>query len=443
MAPRADRLISRREQSPPLEAHCADSPRGVRRSGLARAPGHRLGAGAEPARRTQQPPGEPAPVPTAASTASTTTAAPTAPVAPSVAREATGPDASLEHDVAALKEEVRSLRAEVAAARAPPPPKSTNTNDDRSKAPEKVSVIRPLGYEPLWPWILPPEGISVGGYLQSQYEAHQDSQDQLLQGGAPMNKNRFSVRRARVGLTGEWEYVAIALQLDANTTNGPQVDLRKAEASLQYRPDRSKPPIVMATLGQFDTPFGYELVESPHTRWFMERSTASQAFWPGEPDLGVRFAGALGFFRWTIALVNGEPLGEKSPYVLQDPNSAKDAVYRFGFDAKPVENVQTAGGVSAYRGTGFHAGTDATKSTIQWTDLNGDGTIRADRAGRDPRPGRDTVAELRALGRWSRPSDQRAHSSGCDEGVRRVHARVEHGPRPLRRRSHADEDRPA
>ena len=238
-----------------------------------------------------------------------------------------------------------------------------------------MAVVPPLGREAFWPWVLPPEGISVGAYLQSQYESHQDSQDQLFQGGAPMNKNRFSVRRARVGLTGEWEYAAIAVQLDANTTNGPQVDLRKAEASLQYRPDRSKPPILMATLGQFDTPFGYELVESPHTRWFMERSTASQAFWPGEPDVGVRLAGALGFFRWTIAGLNGEPLGEKSSYVLTDPNSAKDALFRFGFDVQPVENMQMAGGVSTLRGTGFHPGTDATKSSIQWTDQNGNGMI--------------------------------------------------------------------
>src|ERR1019366_7150136 len=94
-------------------------------------------------------------------------------------------------------------------------------------------------------------------------------------------------------LLGDWEYAAIAVEIDANTTSGPQVDLRKAEASLQYRPDRAKPPVLMATLGQFDTPFGYELVESPRTRWFMERSQASLAFWPAEPDLGVRLAGAL------------------------------------------------------------------------------------------------------------------------------------------------------
>lgn len=190
-----------------------------------------------------------------------------------------------------------------------------------------------------------------------------------------LNKNRFLVRRARVALLGDWEYAAVALELDANTTSGPQVDLRKAEASLQYRPDRSKPPILMATLGQFDTPFGYELVESPRTRWFMERSVASQAFWPAEPDLGIRLAGALRFFRWTLAAVNGEPLGEKSPYALQDPNSAKDVIFRFGFDALPREDLHIAGGVSSLRGRGFSPGADASKSGLQWQDLNDDGVI--------------------------------------------------------------------
>jgi Phosphate-selective porin O and P len=317
----------------------------------------------------------PASPPAAPSTAAAAPAASVAPSATPAAASSASSDATLRQDITALQDEVRSLRAEVQASRPPLMPNAARTPDDSRTAPAKPAAVRPLGYEPFWPWVLPPEGISLGGYLQTQYESHQDSQDQLLQGGASMNKNRFSVRRARVGLNGEWEYVAIALQLDANTTNGPQVDLRKAEASLQYRPDRSKPPIVMATLGQFDTPFGYELVESPQTRWFMERSVASQAFWPGEPDLGVRFAGALGFFRWTISLLNGEPLGEKSPYVLQDPNSAKDAVFRFGFDAKPVENVQTAGGISALRGTGFHAGADTTKSTLQWSDVNGDAMV--------------------------------------------------------------------
>jgi hypothetical protein len=191
-----------------------------------------------------------------------------------------------------------------------------------------------------------------------------------------MNQDRFLVRRARASFVGDWEYAAVALELDANTTSGPQVDLRKAEASLQYRPDRTKAPVVMATLGQFDTPFGYELVESPRTRWFAERSTLSRAFWPGEPDLGVRVAGALAFFRWTIAPINGEPLGEKSAYSLQDPNAAKDIVFRFGVDALPRDDLHVAGGVSAIRGRGFDPGTDATKATIRWVDQNEDGVVQ-------------------------------------------------------------------
>jgi phosphate-selective porin O/P len=285
-------------------------------------------------------------------------------------------------DVSALRAEVRALRAEAEeqrkqadkAASTPPAPPPPPPPVPAEPAPRKV---KPLGYEELWPWILPPEGLSVSGYVQAQYETHQDSQDQLNANGTLLNKDRFSIRRARVTLTGEWEYAAIALQLDGNTTNGPQVDLRKAEASLQYRPDRSRPPMVMATLGLFDAPFGYENVEASHTRYFMEPSTASQAFFPGQADLGVRFAGALGFFRWTLAMQNGEPLGAASPYVGQDPVAGKDVIARFGFDAQPRTNVQVAGGVSGLTGEGFSPGTLASGSSLQWHDINGTGAVEA------------------------------------------------------------------
>jgi hypothetical protein len=275
-------------------------------------------------------------------------------------------------DTAALRDEVKQLRADLdqlkmdqAAAAAPRVPGATPTLAPRT-----------LGAEAFWPWVMPPEGITLGGYLQSQYESHEDSVDQLQQGGTPLNQDRFSIRRLRVNVTGEWQYAAMAVELDANTTNGPQVDLRKAEVSLQYRPDRTRPPIVMATMGQFDVPFGYELVESPRTRMFMERSTASRAWFPGEPDLGFRLAGAASFFRWTIAALNGEPLGEKTGFALVDPNKGKDAVFRLGVDTHPLEDLTVAADVSALRGLGFHAGTDATSAGIQWKDLNEDGVIQ-------------------------------------------------------------------
>jgi hypothetical protein len=246
-----------------------------------------------------------------------------------------------------------------------------------SPAKEPDPPEHPLGWEAFRPWVVPPEGIATTGYVQLQYESHQDSRNQLFQGGALQNKDRFDVRRARLVATGEWQYTAFVLELDANTVNGPQVDLKKAEGSIQYRPDRTKPALVMATAGLFDTPFGYELVEVPRTRWFMEPSTAARALWPGTADVGVRFAGAAGFFRWTIAALNGHPQGEMSPYALQDPVGWKDVVLRFGVDAKPRGRFQIAGGISSTRGKGFHAGTDATKASVQWTDTNRDGVLQA------------------------------------------------------------------
>jgi len=282
---------------------------------------------------------------------------PASSVAPAPPPAGPAADGGLHDEVAALRAEVAALRGDVKAlAPAKPPPTASA-----------------LGYPGFWPWMLPPEGLSFASYVQTQYETHQDSQNQLSQDGALLNKDRFSIRRARVGVTGEWEYVAFALQLDGNTTNGPQVDLRKAEASLQYRPDRTKPPILMATLGLFDTPFGYELVEAPHLRWFMERTVASQALWPGEPDLGLRVSGAVGFFRWTIAGLNGNPLG--TTYAEQDPLSKKDVLFRFGFDTLVHDDLHLAGDVSAIRGTGFDAGSAATSPTLQFTDLNGSGSV--------------------------------------------------------------------
>jgi len=266
-------------------------------------------------------------------------------------------------DIEELREELRQLREEVAAQRA-----------DTIRPPAPSSIPKPLGYEAFWPWVTPPDGLSVSGYLQSQYQYNDSSQDQLTQSGQPLNQDRFSIHRARVQLAGEWQYAAMAVELDANTNNGPQVDLRKAEASLQYRPRHLRPPMIMATLGMFDVPFGYELVESPRTRWFMDRSVASQAWFPTEPDLGLRLAGALEWFRWTIAVTNGYPAG--ASFGLQDPSSSKDVVFRFGFDTTPVSDLNVAGDVSALRGKGFHPGTPASKASIQWIDQSESGIVQ-------------------------------------------------------------------
>jgi hypothetical protein len=221
-------------------------------------------------------------------------------------------------------------------------------------------------------------GISIGGYVQAQYEAHQDSEDQLRQGGVLLNQDRFVLRRARLRIEREWRYASVMTELDGNTTHGPSFSFLHAEASVMYRgpgKDAPSPPLVKLTMGLFDVPFGYELVESPRMRPFMERSVGSRAFFPSEPDMGVRLSGALGWFRYAVAIVNGEPRDEKSGFQLVDPNGSKDVVARVGVHVSPREDVELSGGFSMLKGQGFHKGTDATKNSLQWHDLNENGQI--------------------------------------------------------------------
>ena len=44
-------------------------------------------------------------------------------------------------------------------------------------------------------------------------------------------------------------------------------------------------------------------------------------------------------------------------------------------DVRPSDRVRVAGGVSALYGSGFHAGTDASKPAVSWVDLNQNGQI--------------------------------------------------------------------
>jgi hypothetical protein len=215
----------------------------------------------------------------------------------------------------------------------------------------------------------------VSGYLQTQFEFHQDSEDQLRQGGAVLNQDRFLVRRGRLRISRDWDWASIVFELDGNTTKGPSARIQKGEASLVYGRSKVKgePAILTLTAGMFDLPFGFEMTESAKVRWFMERSITSRALFPGEPDVGMKLHGGVAFLRYSVAVTNGEPLDERSGFGLQDPNANKDVTVRLGVDTKASELLSVAGGVSYNVGKGFHPGTDATKSTIAAQDSNGDG----------------------------------------------------------------------
>jgi hypothetical protein len=185
------------------------------------------------------------------------------------------------------------------------------------------------------------------------------------------------VRRARIILEREWDFSSVLIELNGDSTNGPNFGLYRAEASLVYRGgnDRLVPPLFQFTLGQFRSPFGGEQLESPRTRYFMERSTLAQAFFPTEIEAGLRVSGGFEWFRYSVALTNGEPLGAKT-FQLQSPTAPQDATVRVGGDIKHSDFGLNFG-FSALVGRGFHAGAVATKNTLSWSDLNGDNTFES------------------------------------------------------------------
>ncbi|PCC68918.1 Phosphate-selective porin O and P [Nannocystis exedens] len=219
-------------------------------------------------------------------------------------------------------------------------------------------------------------GVRVSGYIQSQYQWSQLSEDQIQQGGATLNQNRFMVRRGRLRVSGDWKWVAFDFELDGSTTRGPFVGVRQANASFVWRnPDAARPPYWMVTAGLTEAPFGHELRLGQREMMFMERSLGSLAFFPGPVDVGVRVRGGVAAFRYDLAVMNGAPLDDRAgARNTTDPTRAPDYLGRFGFAARPGEHA-VSGGVSLLYGTGFHRGSEATKNRLEWSDLNENGAI--------------------------------------------------------------------
>ena len=214
-------------------------------------------------------------------------------------------------------------------------------------------------------------------YLQAQYENHQESEDQLsADGRRELNQDRFLLRRGRVVIGFEHRWAQMVLELDVNTTSGVAFGIRQAEASLRLPPnDRGLSP-AMVTVGMFRTPFGYETPRSARDRVFTENSVAAQAFFPGESDLGARVQGALGWFRYAVAVVNGHPIDEPK-YGATAPISPRDVVGRVGVDLRAGTTHVTAG-LSALGGAGFHAGTPQGTDTLGVRDTSENGVLTPD-----------------------------------------------------------------
>ena len=219
--------------------------------------------------------------------------------------------------------------------------------------------------------------LTLTGFVQADYSAfRQSSQDELNPStGEPLNQSRFLLRRARFRAEIDYSIVGGALELDANTVNGPQVRPVGAEVYLAWRnPSNPSLPYLQLTIGEFKTPFGFEVLQSDKDRLFLERSNAERALFPGEYDLGIRLHGGWRFLRYAVSAMNGDPIGEKL-FPGRDPNQSKDLVGRIGVDFAIWKCLGLAAGFSADYGNGFHKGLPATKDTLVWRDTNEDGVV--------------------------------------------------------------------
>ncbi len=228
---------------------------------------------------------------------------------------------------------------------------------------------------PLWERL----GLRFSGFTQVDWVIHNQSSQNEINGstGLLLNHDRFELRREHLRLDIDQGLVLGRVEIDANTTNGPQVRPIDAEVSFRWpgkHDDARRWPELLATLGLMRIPFGYEVQELDYVRPFLERATVLQAFFPGEFDLGARLGARYRFVDAVIAVMNGNPLGNKVFPALA-PVNAKDVVGRLGIDVPIVKGVRFQAGASGVTGTGFHAGTPATKNQLVWQDQNGDGLV--------------------------------------------------------------------
>ena len=224
----------------------------------------------------------------------------------------------------------------------------------------------------------PLDGLQLSGFVQVDAVIYRQSSRDEIDGatGQPLNTQRFVIPRARLRADVDRGPIVAALELDANTLQGPTARILDAEitARVQAR-EPGAPPYLAATVGLMKIPFGLEIPQAETGRLFLERSTAALALFPGNYDLGVRLHGGYRFLRYSAVIMNGDPLVEKG-YGGLDLSSGKDVIARLGADTRPVDSVRVEIGLNGLTGQGLHRGTPTTKDVLVWRDANEDGLVQ-------------------------------------------------------------------
>lgn len=222
-----------------------------------------------------------------------------------------------------------------------------------------------------------PFRLRLSGYVQADAIVYRESSvDEINSAtGEPLNEQQFTITRGRLRAEAISSILSGTLELDANTVNGPAARIFEAEVSGRWAgPDEKAPPYVMATLGLMRIPFGADGPNQERSRLFLERATATRALFPGNYDLGARVSGGYRPFRYALAIMNGEPVGQVF-FPGRDTNGAKDIIGRIGINTYPHPKLHLEGGFSGLSGTGLHRGTPSTKDVLVWRDANENGLV--------------------------------------------------------------------
>jgi hypothetical protein len=232
-------------------------------------------------------------------------------------------------------------------------------------------ICAPASAEPLRP-VVSHDGVAVEltGYVQADAVPwSEDSIDELDAAGDPLNEERFLIRRARLRTEAHRGDLSGALEFDGNTANGATARLLGAQVNYGYK------RIVTGTAGLFKIPFGAEVPANERTKPFLEPPTFARALFPGNYDAGVMVHGEYGLARYSVAMMNGAPVGDAQWHGV-DPASSFELVGRLGASIDGPYRSHVDVGVSALTGSGLHAGTPPTKDELQWVDENQDGLVQ-------------------------------------------------------------------
>ncbi len=206
----------------------------------------------------------------------------------------------------------------------------------------------------------------------------QVSQDELDPATrAPLNQEHFGIPRASLRVDATRGPFSGELELEAFTTRAtsPEVSQTAGVRLDTLAAAWHQEELVAVVAGLFRIPFGQLTPTNPRVRDFLELPTMSRALFPGDSDAGVKAYGALGLARWSVAVMNGAPVGD-TQWKGADPSSSYDIIARVGADVPLPHKWRVIGGVSALTGSSLSPGVAPTKDQIVWVDENMDGAVQ-------------------------------------------------------------------